>query len=143
MTAHGGPGIVDDDVDPVEVIPDGGGQIGRPVGSDRSATQRSEWGDVARQSASTESSRSTRRATRATVSPRAASSRATASPMPDEAPVTKTVRLAPPRPSVVAPIASTWIVAHWTVMAARSADGTFGVSEGSRTPDLQDHNLAL
>jgi hypothetical protein len=22
-------------------------------------------------------------------------------------------------------------------------DGIFGVSEGSRTPDLQDHNLAL
>jgi hypothetical protein len=28
----------------------------------------------------------------------------------------------------------------WSV---RATDGTFGVSEGSRTPDLQDHNLAL
>ena len=60
--------------------------------------------------------------------------------MPDDAPVTRTVRPGcaaltqnlPGRTYVCLPPPS-----------AGMNGGIFGVSEGSRTPDLQDHNLAL
>ena len=62
--------------------------------------------------------------------------------MPDDAPVTRTVRplvrsthsrTSPEPCDFCAPRAL-----HW-----RNRRHVFGVSEGSRTPDLQDHNLAL
>ena len=59
--------------------------------------------------------------------------------MPDDAPVTRTIRPC---------FALTQILPGRTYVCClphpfRRNGGIFGVSEGSRTPDLQDHNLAL
>ena len=88
--AHGDGGVVDHDVEGAQLVPDLQGQLGAARSmSPRSAAQALDRGAVSRQSSATSSRRSARRATRATVVPPAASRRAVAAPMPEEAPVTR------------------------------------------------------
>ncbi len=62
--------------------------------------------------------------------------------MPDDAPVTRTVR--PFASACTVETSPERVCALWLVRAALIGPPTrLGVSEGSRTPDLQDHNLAL
>ncbi len=61
--------------------------------------------------------------------------------MPDDAPVTRTVRpLCAALTLRTSPGRADFCLPH--ALRERERD-CLGVSEGSRTPDLQDHNLAL